>query len=165
MLKRVGLFLLTNLAVIVLLNVIFLILEKVFGIQATGYGYFMVIAVVIGFGGSIISLFLSKWSAKRAYKLTMITQENLSELDKKERVVYDTIVQISDQNHITLPEIGIYADKDPNAFATGATKNSSLIAVSTGLLELMNEKEIAGVIAHEMSHILSGDMVTMTLLQ
>lgn len=165
MLQRIGLFLLTNIAVIVLLNVVLMILEKVFGIQATGMTYFIVIAAVIGFGGAIISLFLSKWSAKRAYKLTMVTLENVSQLSDKERVLFDTVSDLAERNHIKTPEMGIYTSDIPNAFATGATKNSSLVAVSTGLLNLMTKDELEWVIAHEMAHILNGDMVTMTLLQ
>jgi heat shock protein HtpX len=80
-------------------------------------------------------------------------------------LVYNIVLDISEKKHIKMPEVGIYQSSDPNAFATGATKNSSLVAVSNGLLNKMNEREIEGVIAHEMSHILNGDMVTMTLLQ
>ena len=130
-----------------------------------GYSYFLVIAIVIGFGWAIISLLLSKWSAKRAYKLVMVTRDNLADLDKKERVIYDTVSSIAERNNITLPEIGIYKSPEPNAFATGASKNSSLVAVSTGLLDTMNQDEIEAVVAHEMTHIINGDMVTMTLLQ
>jgi heat shock protein HtpX len=89
----------------------------------------------------------------------------LNELDAKEKVVWDTVVELADANHIKMPEIWIYVDTDPNAFATWATKNSSLVAVSTGLLTTMNKDEIEWVIGHEMSHILNWDMVTMTLLQ
>jgi heat shock protein HtpX len=80
--------------------------------------------------------------AKKAYKPTLITSEVIDQLDKKERAVYDTVVTIAEQHHITLPEIGIYESVDPNAFATGATKNSSLVAVSTGLLASMDIDEI-----------------------
>jgi len=103
--------------------------------------------------------------AKKVYKIILITQENLNQLDKKERVVYDTVVKIAQEHRIQMPEIWIYKDSEPNAFATGATKNAALVAVSTGLLELMDEDAIEGVIGHEMAHILNGDMVTMTLLQ
>ena len=165
MLQRIWLFLLTNIAVIVLLNIIFLWLEKWLWIQLSWYGYYIVFAAVIGFGWSFISLWISRWMAKKAYKPTLITSEVIDQLDKKERAVYDTVVTIAEQHHITLPEIGIYESVDPNAFATGATKNSSLVAVSTGLLASMDIDEIEWVVAHEMAHVLNGDMITMTLLQ
>lgn len=79
--------------------------------------------------------------------------------------MYDVVAEISERNHIKMPEVGVYESAEPNAFATGATKNSSLVAVSSGLLDLMSEREIEAVVAHEMAHILNGDMVTMTLLQ
>lgn len=85
--------------------------------------------------------------------------------DSKIQTVYTTIAQIAKQNDITMPEVGIYESEDPNAFATGPSKNKSLVAISTGLLSSMTTTEVEGVIAHEMSHILNGDMVTMTLLQ
>ncbi|QFR39303.1 protease HtpX [Candidatus Gracilibacteria bacterium 28_42_T64] len=165
MFKRVGLFLLTNIAVMVLLSIVVFILERFFGISLSGNGYIFVVAIVIGFGGAFISLALSKWMAKRAYNIVLITSDNISSLDKKERIVWDVVSDLADRNHIKMPEVGIYKDMDPNAFATGATKNSSLVAVSTGLLESMDEAAIEGVVAHEMAHILNGDMVTMTLLQ
>lgn len=165
MLQRIWLFLLTNIAVVFILNIILLILEKVFGIQLYGYGYYLFVAAIIWFAGSFISLFLSKWMAKRAYPMTMITQENLSQLDEKERVVWDTVIELSERENIKTPEVGIYSSAEPNAFATGATKNSSLVAVSTGLLEFMTKDQIEWVVAHEMAHVLNGDMVTMTLLQ
>ena len=165
MFKRIWLFLLTNLAVIVLLNIVFLVLEKVLGVPVTGYGYFIVLAATLWFWGAFISLFISRWMAKKAYNIVLITPENVSKLDEKEKIVYDTVVRISLDNRITLPEIGIYTSDDANAFATGYNKNNALVAVSTGLLNTMNKEEIEGVIAHEMAHILNGDMITMTLLQ
>ncbi|MGE4443396.1 MAG: protease HtpX [Candidatus Altimarinota bacterium] len=169
MFKRIFLFLLTNIAVLAVITIVIAILENVFGIQISGYSTsyvsILIYAAIVGFTGSFISLLISKWVAKRAYNVVLITSENLNKLDEKERHVYDIVQRIADNNHIKIPEVGIYEDRDPNAFATGATKNSSLVAVSTGLLELMNKDEIEGVIAHEMAHILNGDMVTMTLLQ
>lgn len=165
MFKRIILFLFTNLAVLIVLSVILFILEYFLWIHLTGYWYLFVVALVIWFGGSFISLLMSKWMAKKVYKITLINQANLNELDAKEKVVWDTVVELADANHIKMPEIWIYVDTDPNAFATWATKNSSLVAVSTGLLTTMNKDEIEWVIGHEMSHILNWDMVTMTLLQ
>ena len=103
--------------------------------------------------------------AKRAYGITPLTEADLYNLDRKEKLVWDTVMQIANQHGIKMPEVGIYESQDPNAFATGASKNSSLVAVSTGLLNLMTEDEVEAVVAHEMAHILNGDMVTMTLLQ
>lgn len=165
MLKRIWLFILTNLAVILLLTVIFFVLENIFWIKLTGNTYYLVFAAVIWFWGAFISLLLSKWTVKQFYDLTFITQENLEQLDAKERVVWDTVVQLSERYNIKTPEVGIYVDSDPNAFATWPSKNNSLVAVSTGLLEHMDIKAIEWVIAHEMAHILNGDMVTMTLVQ
>lgn len=165
MLKRIGLFLATNIAIVILMSVIMFVLEAVFNIRVTGYVYYFVFALIVWFSGSVISLFLSKWMAKRAYKLTMITKNNIDKLDKKERIVWDTVANLAEKNHIKMPEVWIYVDTDPNAFATWATKNSSLVAVSTGLLTMMDEKEIEWVIGHEMAHILNWDMVTMALLQ
>jgi len=125
----------------------------------------LICSAVIGFTGALISLFLSRWMVKRAYRVILITPENVQKLDEKERAVYDTVVRIAEEHRINLPEIGIYKDSEPNAFATGANKNSALVAVSTGLLELMDKNAIEGVVGHEMAHVLNGDMVTMTLLQ
>ena len=167
--KRISLFLITNLAVIVLIGIILTILSKVFGINLSGYGYnylsIFVFALVVWFLGAIISLFMSKWSAKRAYKLKFFTQENLSSLSDKEKLVYNLVLDLANREGIKMPEVWVYQSKDPNAFATGATKNSSLVAVSSALLDKMNKDEIEWVVAHEMAHILNGDMVTMTLLQ
>ena len=97
--------------------------------------------------------------------MEMITLENLMSISPSEKLVYKTVETIAQKNGITMPEVGIYQSPEVNAFATGATRNSSLVAVSTGLLEQMQSDEIEGVVAHEMAHILNGDMVTMTLLQ
>lgn len=165
MLKRIWLFLITNLAVIVLLNIVVFILESVFNVSLGNYAYIFVLALVIWFFGSFISLFMSKWSAKRLYNIRLIQKDEVYNLDEKEKLVWDTVSYLAERNHINMPEVGIYNDNDPNAFATWATKNSSLVAVSTGLLSMMNKEEIEWVVAHEMAHILNWDMITMTLLQ
>lgn len=95
----------------------------------------------------------------------MITEESLISLDARERLVYQTVSCIASQNNIKMPEVGIYQSPEVNAFATGASKNSSLVAVSSGLLHTLQSDEVEAVVAHEMAHILNGDMVTMTLLQ
>ncbi len=171
MFKRIFLFLLTNILVLVLINITFTIISSVFWINITWYYNWdsllplLIFAWVVWFAGSFISLFLSKWMAKRAYDIQLVNTQNLSQLDSKERLVYDVVERISSNNNIQMPEVWIYVSPEPNAFATWATKNSSLVAVSTWLLDLMSEDEIEWVIAHEMAHILNWDMVTMTLLQ
>ncbi|MDD3302638.1 MAG: protease HtpX [Candidatus Gracilibacteria bacterium] len=169
MIKRIFLFFITNIAIIVLLGIVLAIVENVFGIKLSGIGQtylnIFIYAIIIGFAGSFISLFLSKWTAKRAYNIKLINQYELSSISRKERLVFDIVYDLSNKHGIKLPEVGIYESREPNAFATGATKNSSLVAVSTGLLNIMEENEIKGVVGHEMSHIFNGDMVTMVLLQ
>lgn len=118
-------------------------------------------AAVFGFGGSIISLLMSKWVAKRFTGARVI--ENPTTLD--ERWLIETVSRQAKKAGIGMPEVAIYPAPEPNAFATGANKNNALVAVSTGLLEVMNRDEVEGVLAHEVSHISNGDMVTMALLQ
>lgn len=168
--KRIFLFLATNIAIIVVVTVIIFALEHFFGIRITrnlagGYGGLFVFALIFGFAGSFISLAISRWIAKRAYDIKLLSESRLMDYDAKSQLVYTIVVRIAQTNGIKMPEIGVYESTDPNAFATGPSKNRALVAVSTGLLEVMTPVEIEGVIAHEMSHILSGDMVTMTLLQ
>lgn len=165
MFKRIWLFLVTNIAVVLLLTAVMFVLERFFGIALTGNSYLFVFALIIGFGWAGISLLLSKWMAKRAYDLVMITNDNLDQLDEKERVVWQTVQDLAERHHIKMPEVWIYKDIDPNAFATWSSKNNSLVAVSTGLINLMEKDAIEWVIAHEMAHVLNGDMVTMALLQ
>lgn len=154
-----------NIAIMVLLTITFTILENVFGIKLTGNAYLLVFAWIIWFGWSFISLALSKWMAKRAYKLQILNIDNVSSLDRKQKLVWDTVNDLAERNHIKTPEVWIYIDAEANAFATGSSKNNSLVAVSSGLLDVMDEKAIEWVVAHEMAHILNGDMVTMALLQ
>jgi len=154
-----------NIAIMVLLTITFTILENVFGIKLTGNAYLLVFAWVIWFGWSFISLALSKWMAKRAYKIQILNIDTVSSLDRKQKIVWNTINDLAERNHIKTPEVGIYIDTEANAFATGSSKNNSLVAVSTGLLDVMDEKAIEWVVAHEMAHILNWDMVTIALLQ
>jgi len=169
MIQRVLLFLITNIAVIVTFSIAIIVLEKVFWINISAYwgGYtaLLIFASVFGFVWAFISLAMSKSSAKRAYKIVPVSASQLSTLTSKQRLVYNTVQELADIHHITMPEVWFYTAKEANAFATGATKNSSLVAVSSGLLDSMSEKAIEWVVAHEMAHILNGDMVTMTLLQ
>ncbi len=169
-LKRIGLFVLTNIAVIFLFSVAVYLIQVIFGINimaASGQSYtgLLIYAALFGFIGSFFSLAISRWTAKRIYGITPFSQEDIAMLSGKPRLVYDTVAEIAERNNISTPEVWIYNSKDPNAFATGPSKNKSLVAVSTWLLDHMSEREIEGVVAHEMAHVLNGDMVTMTLLQ
>lgn len=122
----------------------------------------IVFGVIFGFGGAFINLLISRWSAKRLYNIQLFDS---SIGDAKLRLVYTTVEQIAFNHKITMPEVGVYEAGEVNAFATGASKNKSLVAVSSGLIEMMSPDEIQGVVGHEMAHILNGDMVTSTLLQ
>ncbi len=162
--KRIFWFLAINLAIIILITTI----VSVFGLDTrylTPNGLNLqalaVFSLLWGMAGSFISLLLSKWLAKKMFKIQLIdTPKNHAEA----RLV-EVISNLSQQNGLKMPEVGIYASADMNAFATGPSRNKSLVAVSTGLLENMTDEEVDGVLGHEMSHIANGDMVTMTLIQ
>ncbi len=165
--KRFFYLILTNIAILALLSVVMMVINYFFPglIDSQGGVINLIIyAAVIGFAGSFISLFLSKWSAKRAYNIVLI-DKTTSVSDEKLSLVYTTVERIAQMNAIAMPEVGYYESSEPNAFATGASKNSSLVAVSTWLLETMTKDEIEGVVGHEMAHVLNGDMVTLTLIQ
>ena len=151
-----------NLAVMASLYVALFVLSNFFGIYIDPQsmsGLFMM-AALFGFGGSFISLFLSKWMAKRSMGVEVIETPR----NETERWLVGTIERLAREADIGMPEVGIF-EAAPNAFATGWDKNNSLVAVSSGLLEMMNRDEIEGVLAHEISHVKNGDMVTMTLMQ
>ena len=161
--KRIVLFLLTNLAVLVVLSIVL----RLFGLdrvayQATGldYGSLLAFSAVVGFTGSIISLLLSKTMAKWSTGAQVIDQPR----DQVEAWLFETVRRLSDKAGIRMPEIAMY-DGPPNAFATGAFKNSALVAVSTGLLQTMSKEEVEAVLGHELAHVANGDMVTLTLIQ
>jgi heat shock protein HtpX len=167
MFRRIFLFVLTNIAIIIALNIVLFIVFSIFDIriQDTWLDYvsLAIFAIVYGFFGAFISLQMSKWIAKRAYPMKIITDASIH--NTKIHIVRETVFHIAQSENIKMPEIGIYQSKDPNAFATWPSKNNSLVAVSTALLDQMTDEEIRGVVAHEMAHIINGDMVTMTLLQ
>ncbi|MDQ7009858.1 MAG: protease HtpX [Candidatus Gracilibacteria bacterium] len=169
MFKTMGLWFAMNAAIMIVITISFYLVERIFGISLSthtgGYTGMFISAAIIGFAGSFLSLAISKWMAKRAYKMTFLTEDNEGTFSEKERIVYTTVLTLAKENSIKIPEIGIYEDVEPNAFATGSSKNNSLVGVSTGLLNGMSKDAIEGVVAHEMAHILNGDMVTMTLLQ
>ncbi len=159
--KRIFLFLLTNLAVVLVLGIVMSVLTSVLGIQTHSTGYILVLAAVFGFGGSLLSLQMSKWMAKKSMGLHVIEQPN----DETEAWLMETVSRQAQQAGIKMPEVAIYSAPEMNAFATGPSKNNSLVAVSTGLLYGMNRDEVEGVLAHEISHAANGDMVTMALIQ
>ncbi len=162
---RIALFLITNLAVMLLLGII----VKLFGVETylAGQGVGMnlnallIMAGVFGMGGSIISLLISKWTAKRMMGLQVIEQPR----DGAETWLLDTVTRQAQEAGIGVPEVAIYDSPDLNAFATGANRNHALVAVSTGLLQRMRREEVEAVLGHEMSHVANGDMVTLALIQ
>jgi heat shock protein HtpX len=160
--KRIFLFLATNLAVVVVLGVVASLLGVNRYLTANGLnlGSLLVFAFIMGFGGAIISLLLSKPIAKWTSGVQVIEQPRNAD----EAWIVDTVRKFANKANIGMPEVGVF-EGEPNAFATGAFKNSALVAVSTGLLQGMTREEIEAVIGHEVSHIANGDMVTMTLIQ
>ena len=169
MFKRIGLFILTNLAILVMLSIILNLVSWFFGVdfsQIAGAGQnyvsLLIFAAVIGFSGSIISLMMSKTIAKNSMGVQMIDIEHPR--NEVERWLVQTVAKLAETKGVAMPEVGIYHG-EPNAFATGPSKNNSLVAVSDGLLASMNKEEVAAVLGHEMSHVANGDMVTMTLMQ
>jgi heat shock protein HtpX len=160
--KRIGFFILTNILVMATVGIVWSLLGQYFGIQ--GYtAYLIVFSGVLGFGGAFFSLMTSKWMAKSLYGVQVIDPRTS---DMRLRSLAERVHGMARAAGLpAMPEVGVYESPDINAFATGPTKGNSLVAVSTGLLYSMNEKEVDGVLAHEVSHIANGDMVTMTLIQ
>jgi heat shock protein HtpX len=159
--KRIMLFLLTNLAVMLVLSIVLSIVFSVFGIDRSSIGGLLVLAAVFGFGGSLISLAMSKWMAKRSTGAVVIDQPQ----NATEQWLVSTVKRQAEKAGIGMPEVAVYDSPEMNAFATGMNRNNALVAVSTGLLRNMREEEVEAVLAHEVSHIANGDMVTMTLIQ
>ncbi len=160
--KRVFLLIATNIAIMLVLSVAVHLLGLNRFITGNGLnlGMLLAFAAVMGFGGSFISLALSKTIAKWSTGAQVITTPSTP----AERWLVDTVARLAQKANLPMPEVAIY-EGEPNAFATGASKASSLVAVSTGLLHNMNEKEVEAVLAHEVAHIANGDMVTLTLIQ
>jgi len=159
--KRIGLFLITNIAVMIVLSIVLSVIFSVFNLDRSSIGGLLVLAAVFGFGGSFISLLMSKWMAKKSTGAVVIE----SPRNATEQWLLATVKQQSSKAGLTMPEVAIYQSPDMNAFATGASRNKALVAVSTGLLEQMSNDEIEAVLAHEVSHIANGDMITLTLIQ
>ena len=160
--KRIALFLLTNMAVVVVLGIVASLLGVNRYLTANGLnlGALLGFAFIMGFGGAIFSLLISKPVAKWSAGVRVIDGSGSAD----ERWIVETVRKFAEQAQIGMPEVGIF-EGDPNAFATGAFKNSALVAVSTGLLQGMAREEVEAVIGHEVAHIANGDMVTMTLIQ
>ncbi len=161
--KRIFLFLATNLAILVVLSIVaqLLGLDRWIAQQGGSLGGLLALAALFGFGGALISLALSKWMAKRTMGVRIIEQP----ANATEQWLLDTVRGYAQADGIGMPEVGVFDHPEPNAFATGARRDNALVAVSTGLLQRMNQPEVAAVIGHEITHVANGDMVTLTLIQ
>lgn len=164
--KRIGLFLLVNILVLTTIVIVTTALGVNHYLTAEGIDYYslLIFAAVIGFSGSIISLLMSKTMAKTMMRVQVIDPEG--RLGSQEQRLLSTVYRFARQVGIEkMPEVGIYPSAEVNAFATGPSKNNSLVAVSQGLLSRLDQDAVEGVLAHEIAHVANGDMVTMTLLQ
>ena len=165
-LKGIGLFLIANFLIYITLsftaNLLINVVLPAFGIDVRGAfnQQLLVWSLVIGFGGAFISLAFSKQMARAMLSCEQITQPR----SHAEHVIYGSVQEIAQRLHITMPEVWVYESPDPNAFATGPSKNNSMVAVSTGLLQNLKEDEVKAVLAHEMGHVYNGDMFTTTVL-
>ena len=163
MMKRVFLFVATNIAILVMVSIVMAVLGQLGVLDLAGsQGVLLVYCAVWGFGAAFVSLLLSRWMAKRAMGVRLVDgRTGNPDLDW----LYNTVGHLARQANLPMPEVGYYDSPEVNAFATGPSKKRSLVAVSTGLLRQMDRREVEGVLAHEMTHIANGDMVTMTLIQ
>lgn len=161
--KRIMLFLATNLAIVLVLSITMRLLgvEPYLSEQGLNLNALLIFAAVMGFGGAFISLAISKWTAKMSVGARVITDPRSQE----ELWLVQTVARQAQAAGIRMPEVAIYDSPEVNAFATGMSKNSSLVAVSTGLLRQMTRAEAEAVLGHEISHAANGDMVTMALIQ
>src|SRR5438105_4504255 len=165
-LKGIGLLLIANFLIMITLGVVYVVLANfvlpAFGIDIRGSvdATILLYAGVLGFGGAFISLAFSKQFARAMLDCSQITEPRT----RAEEVVFQTVRELAQRLHVKMPEVWVYDAPDPNAFATGPTKNNAMVAVSTGLLENLNEEEIRSVLAHEMGHVWNGDMFTTTVL-
>ena len=162
---RILLFLATNVAILIVISIVFSIFGIGSTLQANGVDLnlnaLLVMSAVIGMTGSFISLAISKWSAKRAMGVHVIE----SPQNQTEQWLMSVVAKQAKEAGIDMPEVGIFQTPEPNAFATGMSRNSALVAVSTGLLHNMNQDEVEAVVGHEISHVANGDMITMALMQ
>ena len=162
---RILLFLATNVAIMIVISIVFSVLGIGSTLQANGVDLnlnaLLVMSAVIGMTGSFISLAISKWSAKRAMGVHVIEQPQ----NDTEQWLVSLVAKQAKEAGIDMPEVGIFQTPEPNAFATGMSRNNALVAVSTGLLQAMNADEVEAVVGHEISHVANGDMITMALMQ
>jgi heat shock protein HtpX len=163
--KRIFLFLITNLAIVFVLSIALHLLgvDRILDEQGVGLDInnLLVFSAVFGFGGSLLSLAMSKWTAKRFTGAKVITQASSAQ----EKWLVSTVARQAQAAGIGMPEVAIYDASDVNAFATGMSRNNALVAVSTGLLNAMTQDEAEAVLAHEISHVANGDMITLALIQ
>jgi heat shock protein HtpX len=162
--KRIFLFVLTNLAVIAVLSIVAHLvgLDRWLAVHGQSMGGLLVLAGFFGFGGAFISLALSKWNAKRFMGVQVISPQST---DAQGQWLLSVVARHARTVGVDMPEVGVFDSPAPNAFATGASRNKSLVAVSTGLLRSMDRTHVEAVIGHEMTHVANGDMVTLTLVQ
>ena len=153
---------LMNVAVMASIYLSLFLIELIFHVRIDSQSVtgLAIIAVIIGFSGSIISLLLSKWMAKKSMGVRVIEHPS----NEAEKWLVETVAKLAQKANIPMPEVGVF-DGPPNAFATGPSRSNALVAVSTSLFDMMDTKEIEGVLAHEINHIRHGDMITMTLVQ
>jgi heat shock protein HtpX len=159
--KRVFLFVATNFAILIVLGIVLSILMPMLGLDQSSYSGLLFICAVFGMGGSLLSLLMSKFIAKRSVGAYVIEQPR----NQDETWLVETVRRQAEQAGIGMPEVAIYDSPEINAFATGANRNAALVAVSTGLLRNMTADEAEAVLGHEVSHVANGDMVTLTLIQ
>lgn len=160
---RIGLFLLTNLAVIFIASITLNLLGVEHYLQGTelNLSSLLIFCAVFGFSGSLISLLISKWMAKRSTKTRIIETPTT----EQERWLVNTVAELAKKANIGMPEVGIFPAPESNAFATGWNKNKALVAVSEGLLQRFSRDEVRAVMAHEIGHVANGDMITLSLIQ
>ncbi|HZK44549.1 MAG TPA: protease HtpX [Syntrophomonadaceae bacterium] len=164
--KRIGMFLLVNFLVLTTIGIVTSVLGIGSYMTGAGLDYYslFILALIIGFSGSLISLAMSKFMAKKMMNVQVLDPDK--SLNTEQRQLVSTVYRLAQKAGLKkMPEVGIYPSNEVNAFATGPTRNNSLVAVSQGLLNRMNPDAIEGVLAHEIAHVANGDMVTMTLLQ
>lgn len=161
--SRVAYFMATNIGVMLVLSMVMAIVSGVFGINIGSGGYIplLITSVVIGMAGSVISLFMSKRQAIKGMRVRVIEQP----ANNTEQWLVDTVHNQAERMGIGKPQVGVYDGPELNAFATGANRNNALVAVSTGLLEGMEKREVEAVLGHEVAHVANGDMITLTLIQ
>ena len=161
--KRIFLLLVTNLAVLAVLTIVahLIGLDRWLAVRGSSLGALLAFAAVFGFGGAFVSLLMSKWMARNAMGVRVIRQPTTP----TEQWLVILVARLARAADVGMPEVGVFDSPDPNAFATGYSRDSALVAVSTGLLAAMNEQEIEAVLGHELTHVANGDMVTLTLIQ